>query len=125
MTSALMIYCKLRSKDERGEVMKYELMGCMCGRMPQVVVGYDTIQVECQCGETSKIIVGDYYDEGFMHTYEDEVILDWNREIINQIKGLWVCPVCSFIHPHWVQVREGFSKFCPFCGTKLSQEMVK
>lgn len=105
--------------------MKQELMACMCGRMPQIVVDWDTIHVECQCGMASEIICGDYYDEGLMHTYEDVVILNWNREIMNQVKLLYVCPACSFILPYWVEVHEGFSKFCPCCGTKLSQEGVK
>jgi len=63
-----------------------ELLSCKCGRTPEIVETYDTLQVVCECGETGERFFGDYYDESFMKlTYGKQAIRDWNWMRLKQL----------------------------------------
>lgn len=56
------------------------LKPCKCGRIPEIVETFDTLQVICSCGECGEKFYGDYYDESFMFaTYGGAAIEEWNR----------------------------------------------
>lgn len=52
----------------------------VCGGEPEIKEGWDTLQVECKCGNKGKSFFGDYDDEAFMFLeYGAAAITDWNE----------------------------------------------
>lgn len=51
----------------------------VCGTLPEIEEGYDTLEIKCPTCGRCVYTVGDYYDEGFMRDYEDTLIEEWNN----------------------------------------------
>lgn len=59
-----------------------ELKRCsVCGETPEIRETFDTLRICCtNCGKTTPVIFGDYYDEGFMFDmYGDKAIEAWEE----------------------------------------------
>ena len=68
-------------EQEEEQLKKPQLKPCkICGEMPKIEEGRDTLQIVCSCGNVGEVIFGDYYDEALMlAVYGDLAIYEWNR----------------------------------------------
>lgn len=58
-----------------------DLKPCSCGCVPEIEETWDTLKIFCpNCGKTTPVFFGDYYDEAFMlATYGKQAAEEWNR----------------------------------------------